>query len=397
MPPSGMKLLPEPMPAGTPVAGRRSTLSENIQSRDEIPKVLVADDDARTLRLLVEILSNSGYNPRPVADGPSALRSAMEEPPDLILLDVDMPGCNGFEVCESLKADQRLRDIPVIFLSGLHETLDKLKSFSVGGVDYLTKPFQGAELRARINTHLKLGRLQRELERYNRELEMRVLAQVQEISESQMATIFALAKLAESRHHDTGKHIERTRTFCRLLALRLADTRRFRSLIDDVFIDNIHHASPLHDIGKVGISDSTLLKPGRYTPEEFAEMKTHTLIGAQTLEAVRSRYPHNSFLSMGIEIARSHHEKWDGSGYPEGRAGAMIPLSARIMALADVYDALRSRRSYKPGYSHEASREIILADSGKHFDPEVVEAFSDLESQFEEIRDQMEDRPVHPA
>jgi putative two-component system response regulator len=366
-------------------------LSENRIPADDAPNVLVADDDARTLGLLVELLSRCGYKARPVPDGRSLLTAAMEAAPDLILLDVNMPGCDGYEVCQALKAEPHLRDIPVVFVSGHHETIDKIKSFDVGGADYLTKPFQTAELRARIDTHLKTSRLQRELERYNRELEMRVLSQVREISESQMATIFALAKLAESRHLDTGKHIERTRTFCRLLAVRLAQTPGSQLPINEVFIHNIYQASPLHDIGKVGISDSTLLKPGRYTPEDYAEMKNHTLIGAQTLEAVRTRYPHNTFLGMGIEIARSHHEKWDGSGYPEGLAGTAIPLSARIMALADVYDALRSKRAYKPGYSHLDSRQIIEDDSGKHFDPKIVEAFLHLESEFEEIRDRMED------
>jgi putative two-component system response regulator len=364
---------------------------------DRSPEILVADDDERTLCLLVELLTRCGYTARPVPDGPTALQSLQQDPPDLILLDVSMPGLTGYEVCRFIKADPCLSDIPVIFLSGFHETLDKVKSFAVGGVDYLTKPFQVAELQARIHTHLKLGRLQRELQRYNRELEIRVASQVKEISESQMATIFALAKLAESRHPDTGKHIERTRIFCRLLAFQLRQRPDFRPLIDEQFIDNIYHASPLHDIGKVGISDSTLLKPGRYSAEEYADMKNHTLIGAQTLEAVRVRYPNNSFLLMGIEIARSHHEKWDGSGYPDGLVGCAIPLSARIMAVADVYDALRSPRTYKPAYSHQVARDTILADCGKHFDPNVTQVFLDLESEFEEIRNRVEEVPTPPG
>lgn len=371
-------------------AAGRARLNDS-QFVEKSPQILIADDDERTLNLLVELLARFGYTAKAVTDGQSALRSLQHEVPDLILLDIGMPGVNGYEVCETIKADSRLRDIPVIFLSGFHDTLDKIKSFSVGGVDYLTKPFQIAELQARINTHLKIRRLQRELERYNRELEMRVAAQVKEISESQMATIFALARLAESRHLDTGKHIERTRIFCRHLAIRLRQRAGFQPLIDEQFIDNIYHASPLHDIGKVGIRDSTLLKPGRFSPEEYDEMKKHTIIGARTLEAVRSRYPNNSFLVMGIEIARSHHEKWDGSGYPDRLAGPAIPLSARIMAVADVYDALRSPRTYKPAYPHRVARDIIMEEAGKHFDPDVAQAFLDLESEFEEIRNRMED------
>jgi putative two-component system response regulator len=307
-----------------------------------------------------------------------------------------MPDLDGYEVCRRLKADDRLKDIPVIFLSAFGETADKVRGFAAGGVDYITKPFELEEVKARISTHLKIRGLQSQLavyssqlELYNQQLGQLVEAKVKEISESQMATIFALARLAESRDQNTGRHVERTRTFCHHLALRLRRKPEHGQTIDDPFVNNIFHASPLHDIGKVGIRDALLLKPGRYTPEEFEEMKKHTLIGAATLEDAWREYPNNRFLAMGIEIARHHHEKWDGSGYPCGLAGATIPISARIMALSDVYDALRSQRVYKPPFPHEESCQIICDGSGRHFDPDVIGAFTEVESEFRVLRDQM--------
>jgi putative two-component system response regulator len=292
---------------------------------------------------------------------------------------------NGFEVCERLKADEVLKDIPVLFISALSETADKVKAFSVGAVDYVTKPFQFEEVHARVETHLRLRRLQVELERHNLHLEELVTEKVREISDSQLATIHAVSKLAESRDDDTGHHIERTQTFSKVLAETLRKNPRYAGSINDTFVENIYHASPLHDIGKVGIFDNILLKPGKLTAEEFEIMKTHAMIGANTLQSVRNKYPKNAFINMGIDIARSHHEKWDGSGYPGGLTGEDIPLSARIMAVSDVYDALRSKRPYKPAFTHEKSCEIIMEGAGRHFDPAVIEAFTAVEAEFAEI------------
>lgn len=200
---------------------------------------------------------------------------------------------------------------------------------------------------------------------------------VKEISESQMATIFALVKLAESRDDDTGKHIERTAKLCKLLARLLSKTPKYKDKIDTSFINNIYYASPLHDIGKVGIPDNILLKPGKLTKEEFEIMKTHTSIGYNTLLEVGNIYNQNSFIKQGMEISRSHHEKWDGSGYPEGLKGEEIPLSGRIMAMVDVYDALRSKRVYKEAFNHERSLQIIIEGRGKHFDPFLTDIFAE--------------------
>jgi putative two-component system response regulator len=221
-----------------------------------------------------------------------------------------------------------------------------------------------------------------ELEKYTHHLEDLVEEKVKEITDSQLATIFGLIKLSESRDDETGNHIERTSGFCRLLAEKTGEKGFYLDLIEDSFIETIEKASPLHDIGKVGIPDYILLKPGKLTEEEFVIMKSHVEIGYQTLEKMEKQYPNNALVKMGMEIALNHHERWDGSGYPKGKAGESIPLAARIMSLADVYDALRSKRVYKEAYTHEKSMEIILAGKGSHFDPLLVEVFSENQEQF---------------
>jgi len=344
--------------------------------------ILIVDDTPENLRVLLELLKRQGYKVRAVPSGKLALQAASSEPPDLILLDIMMPDMDGYEVCRRLKEDAKLCEIPVVFLSALGDTLDKVRAFDAGGVDYVTKPFQFEEVLARVETHLRLRRLQVQLEEHNRQLRDRVDEQVREISDSQMATIVALARLAESRDKGTGKHIERVQSYCRLLASRLREHPARQERVNEAFIENIFRASPLHDIGKVAIRDSILLKPGPLTPEEFDEMKSHTTLGAQTLEEVQKAYPKNGFVRMGIEIARSHHERWDGTGYPRGLAGTAIPLSARIMAVADSYDAARSRRFYKPALPHAECCAAIYRRSGNYLDPVLVEAFRAIEDRF---------------
>lgn len=349
-------------------------------------KILIIDDSPSSLQLLAEILLRQGYEVHSFSSSREALREAEDLRPDLILLDVIMPDMDGFEVCEVLKKREALRDVPVIFLSALNEAKDIIKGFNVGGVDYVTKPFQVKEVKARVEAHLKIRELQLELESHNRRLENLVQEKVRELTASQMSTIFALAKLAESRDDETGRHLERTQIYCRLLAARLKNMALLGEPIDDVFIETIFHASPLHDIGKIGIPDKIVLKPGKLTAEEFEFMKTHTLIGAQTLEAVRSVHPRNEFLGMSIAIARCHHERWDGSGYPLGLFRESIPLPARIVAVADVYEVLRSKRPYKTALAHDESVRIIGQGSGIQFDPYVVKAFQDLADEFRVLR-----------
>ncbi len=356
---------------------------ENSSSPDSNPvDILIVDDTLANIQVLSGMLKQQGYKVRPVLDGQTALKAAMNKAPDLILLDISMPEMDGYEVCKRLKQDSALKQVPVIFISALTESLDKVKAFTVGGVDYITKPFQLEEVRVRVENHLRLARLQNELKEYSHNLEEKVIEQVNEISDSQLATILALAKLAEYRDEDTGRHIERIQYFCRELVTRMAEKPGYKDEITPLFIENIIHASPLHDIGKVGIPDTILLKPGKLNVAEFEVMKTHTLIGFELLQSVRERYRRNSFINTGIEISRSHHERWDGNGYPDGLKGTDIPLSARILAVADVYDALRSKRPYKDGFDHEKSCELILAGKGTQFDPAIIDAFVELDKTF---------------
>ena len=363
--------------------------------------LLIVDDTTANLRLLSSMFAEKGYRVRSVINGPMALTAVKAEHPDLILLDINLPEMNGFEVCETLKADEALADIPVIFISALDDIQDKIKAFTTGGVDYITKPFQIEEVVSRVRTHLTLRRTQQELElarnellEVNHHLEERVQKQVKQISSANLATIFVLAKLAESRDADTGKHLDRVRHLSRAMAEELAKSEKYQARIGQKFIDDLFAASALHDIGKVGIPDSILLKPGKLTPDEFEIMKSHTLIGVEPLRQVEEEYPGNAMIRMGIEIVEGHHEKWNGTGYPHGLKGEEIPLVARIVALVDVYDALTSVRPYKAAYSHAESRDIIVADSDRHFDPELVECFLKVENQFATIREKIMEEPV---
>ena len=352
--------------------------------------VLIVDDAPENLRLLVSVLKRGGLVPRPVTSGRLAIEAAVIDPPDLVLLDISMPEMSGFDVCRWFKQNERLRSIPVIFISGLQGTDDKVEAFRAGGVDYISKPFQEEEVLARIKTHLHLRRLQLEMVSHTLQLEQRIAEQVKAVTASQLSTIFALAKLAEARDDETGQHVERVQTFSRVLAERMREMGLNAAQLTGEFIDNLYQTASLHDIGKVGIPDAILLKPGKLTAEEFAEMKKHSALGADTLAAVLKRHPDNQFLRMGVEVARSHHEKWDGSGYPDGLKGAAIPLAARIVALADFYDALTSKRCYRPAFGHEDTCRMIQEGSGIHFDPDVLNAFRAMEGQFLRIRHEMQ-------
>ncbi len=344
---------------------------------------MIVDDVPENLQLLSSMLQRKGYNVSAFPGGKMALAAASRKRPDLVLLDINMPEMNGYEVCDVFKTRANLKDIPIIFISALGDADNKIRAFKCGGVDYITKPFQTEEVYARVETHLQLNSVRNVLRQFNEKLKKRVAQQVEEINKSQLAMIFALAKLSHTRDDDTGMHLERVQHLCKLLSIAMSQTPDFTDAITPEFITTIVHASPLHDLGKVGIQDAILLKPGGLTDEEFETMKTHTTIGAATLESVQKQYPKNEFVNMGIEISKSHHEKWDGSGYPSGLSGTDIPLSARIMALVDVYDALRSRRPYKEPFSHEKSKAIIIESSGKHFDPKIVQTFINIEQDFE--------------
>jgi putative two-component system response regulator len=364
--------------------------------RDGQDKILMVDDNPTNLQVLQATLEGRGYRLLAARDGSSALTVTAKAEPDLILLDIMMPVMDGFEVCRRLKADPASFEIPVIFLSALGDTADKVKGLELGAVDYITKPFQPEEVLARVETHLNLRCLQQKLDQTNAELtalnhnlEQKVEERTQELLRSHYAIIFAMAKMTEARDDDTGKHLERICKYVEVLARELAKTD---PTISESWIQTVVKTAALHDIGKVGIPDGILLKKGRLTPDEREIMETHPAIGGDTLLELREEMGGGGpFLSRAIEITMGHHEKWDGTGYPFGIKGEAIALSARLVAVADVYDALVSKRVYKPGLSHEDACRLIKEGAGQHFDPRVVEAFLARQDDFIRIADTMRD------
>ena len=356
------------------------------------PIVLVVDDTPDNLSLMSSLLKPT-YQVKLANNGAKALQLAQSDsPPDLILLDIMMPDMDGYEVCQALKADARTRDIPVIFLTAKVEVEDEQKGLELGAVDYITKPISPPIVLARVKTHLSLKRASDFLRDKNAYLESEVQRRAQEITAIQDVTILAMASLAETRDPETGNHIRRTQNYVKALALHLRDDPRYRETLTDSYIDLLYKSAPLHDIGKVGIPDRILLKPGRFTPDEFELMKTHTTLGFKAIQHAESALGTPvAFLEMAKEIALYHQEKWDGSGYPEGLSGEAIPLSARLMAVADVYDALISRRVYKEGMPHEKAVGIIIDGRGSHFAPDLVDAFMAIEDQFREIAQRFAD------
>lgn len=347
--------------------------------------ILIVDDTEMNIDILVETLGDV-YNISVAMDGESALQIIEENPPDLILLDIVMPRMNGYHVCEKLKTRDITRDIPIIFLTSLKEEQDEEKGLRLGAVDYITKPFRPALVKARVRNHL-------ELKRHKDHLEELVHERTFELTLTQDATIYALATLAECRDQETGRHIKRTQRYLQVLAEHLKTNPRFRELHDNKIINLLYKSAPLHDIGKVGVPDSILLKKEKLTKEEFEEIKKHTIYGRDTL--LRGEYElgnrDSSFLRYGREIAYTHHEKWDGSGYPQGIFGEAIPVAGRLMAVADVYDALISKRVYKPAFSHEKSVEIMKNGKGVHFDPDILDAFLELEGEFQKVAYELSD------
>jgi putative two-component system response regulator len=304
----------------------------------------------------------------------------------VVLLDVMMPEMDGYEVCRRLKANAATRNVPIIFLTAKSEVEDEKLGLDLGAVDYITKPISPPITLARVRNHLMLKEHADFLRDQNEFLEQEVQERTREVVAIQDVTILAMASMAETRDPETGNHIRRTQFYVKALAERLKEHPRFSAVLTDSYIKLLFKSAPLHDIGKVGIPDRILLKPGRFEPHEFEIMKTHTTLGRAAIEhAERSLGTPMAFLSIAKEIAYSHQEKWDGSGYPEGLAGEAIPVSARLMAVADVYDALISRRVYKDGMPHEKAVQMIVEGKGKHFDPDMVDAFIGLQEEFRAI------------
>ncbi len=348
--------------------------------------VLLVDDSPDNLVLMNDLLKDL-YKVKVANSGEKALRIATTgQPPDVVLLDVMMPEMDGYEVCRRLKANPATRNVPIIFLTAKSEVEDEKLGLDLGAVDYITKPISPPITLARVRNHLMLKEHADFLRDQNEFLEQEVQERTREVVAIQDVTILAMASMAETRDPETGNHIRRTQFYVKALAERLKEHPRFSAVLTDSYIKLLFKSAPLHDIGKVGIPDRILLKPGRFEPYEFEIMKTHTTLGRAAIEhAERSLGTPMAFLSIAKEIAYSHQEKWDGSGYPEGLAGEAIPVSARLMAVADVYDALISRRVYKEGMPHEKAVQMIVEGKGKHFDPDMVDAFIGLQEEFRAI------------
>ncbi|MGN6367678.1 MAG: response regulator [Phycisphaerae bacterium] len=334
---------------------------------------LVVDDDETSIIMVENVLNQMGYEVHVAHNGREALEILGKKSIHLVITDWEMPEMNGIELCHAIRRSDFSGYVYIIMITGRDGSRQRIEGLHAGADNFLTKPLNPAELLVCLKTAERILAL-----------------------ETCELAIFALAKLAESRDSETGAHLERVQGYVRILAEHLSAREKFRGVIDDDYIRLIYQTSPLHDIGKVGIPDSILLKAGKLTEREFAVMKTHAQIGAQTLDAALQRFPNAKFLQMARSIAASHHEKFDGTGYPNGLAGENIPLCGRIVALADVYDALTSRRVYKPPMSHDQAREIIVRDSGSHFDPEIVAAFLSHEAEFDAIRKELTDTEPAP-
>jgi putative two-component system response regulator len=354
--------------------------------------ILVVDDAPQNLALMDDLLSDD-YTVKVAPNGLRALKIAGTAPqPDLILLDIMMPDMDGYEVCRRLKDAAETRNIPVIFLTARGEVADEQRGFDVGAVDYITKPISAPIVLARVRTHLTLHAASIFLTDQNAYLERELEKRTEETRMVEEATVLALTSLAETRDNETGNHILRTQRYIRALAEALRGHPRFAHYLCDETIALLYKSAPLHDIGKVGIPDRILLKPGRLDADEFEIMKTHAALGYAAIRRAVERVGRPvAFFQTAGEIALSHQEKWDGSGYPQGLAGESIPISARLMALADVYDALISKRVYKEAFSHARALEIILEGRGSHFDPDLVDAFLSIQYECLDIATQYSD------
>lgn len=341
-------------------------------------KILVVDDVSENIDVLMETLK-SDYKMVAALNGEKALKLAnSKNQPDLILLDIMMPGMDGYEVCERLKQDQATKNIPVIFLTALSQEQSEAKGLNLGAVDYITKPFNPELVKARVRNQLELKRHRDHLEELVQERTTQLNKAFETIKTASLDTIFRLSQAAEYKDEDTGAHIKRISHYSVSVARKMGQ--------DNTTVDAILYAAPMHDIGKIGIPDRILLKPGKLDPEEWEIMKQHTIIGGKILEGSDAE-----FIKLGEVIALTHHEKWDGSGYPKGLSRDMIPLAGRIVAIADVFDALTSKRPYKEPFSLDKSFGIIKEGRGSHFDPDVVDVFFGIEDEILTIKENYRD------
>jgi len=367
-------------------------MAESTLGFPEKPTVLAVDDSPDNLWLLSGLLKDL-YRVKLCGSGEKALQILQDDTlPDLILLDVMMPGLSGHDVCRRIKSAPRTANIPIIFLTAMSSTADEEQGLALGAADFITKPINPPIVLARVATQLQAKAGADFLRNQNQFLDAEVRKRTREVNAIQDVTILAMASLAETRDNETGNHIRRTQHYVRVLANALKAHPRFCTQLSDHVIEMLYKSAPLHDIGKIGIPDRILLKPGRYEPHEFEIMKQHPALGRDAIQHAEDQLGMPvEFLQYAKEIAYGHQEKWDGSGYPQGLAGDAIPLSARIMAVADVYDALISRRVYKEGMPHEKAVGIMREGRGSHFDPDILDTFLGLVDEFARIARQFAD------
>lgn len=347
-----------------------------MNEANKTPRILVVDDEERNRRLLVVMLEAEGYAPTEAADGAQALELARHRPPDIVLLDIMMPGMDGYEVARALKAGAATKAIPIVMVTALDDRDSRLRGLEAGAEEFITKPVDRNELRIRVRNLLRLKEFSDFLADHNRMLDAQVKERTQQLLSSYRETIATMTRAASYKDEETGAHVARISFYTVEIAEALGMDAEFR--------DAIHYASPMHDVGKIAIPDAILLKPGKFEPHEWEIMMTHAGLGEKLLRGTDSPY-----LVMGAEIAVGHHERWDGGGYPSGLKDEAIPLSARIMNVCDQYDALRSKRPYKPAFTHDKALEIITVGDGRtlpaHFDPAVLEAFKGCVGRFRDI------------
>ncbi|MCA9214190.1 MAG: response regulator [Planctomycetales bacterium] len=369
----------------------------NLAEQPQFRRLMIVDDDSDIRRLLARVFAKEpDLEIASVSSGEQAIEMSVDQKPDVILLNLGLPGINGYETCKRLKAREDAANI--IIVSARSSEREQQLAFECGADDYLVKPFNIPEIISRVHVHFRLRQATRVANEAreaisNQSSRVRdiVSARMRETIAMQELALFTLARLVERRDDDTGNHVMRVQTYAGILAKELAVNSEYAYQIDDAFLDDLRRSTPLHDIGKVAISDSILRKPTKLSREEFETMQTHVTIGGDLLDEAIGSSEYGGFMKMAAEIARYHHERFDGTGYAEGLAGTEIPLSARIVALADVYDALTTERPYKPAYPVHRARELILAQRGKHFDPVIIEAFERCLPKFVDVSKRLRD------
>ncbi|MCR5260938.1 MAG: HD domain-containing protein [Candidatus Gastranaerophilales bacterium] len=348
-------------------------------------KIFLVGNNETDFKFLNIILQKLGHQTvfQNTTDG--AVEKVDELMPDITIIEPEIDDYNGFELCKNIRQNRKFRHIPVILVCDTSDGDMTVTGFECGATDYLSKPINEDEVKIRIDTRLEIIKTHLKAQAKNEQFTREMEKIVKQTEHPQMQTILAIANLAQSRDDNTGKHLDRMQKYTYVLVNEMKNFEKYKNIITDKFISEVTAAAPLHDIGKIGIPDKILLKPGKLTEAEYEVIKTHTLIGDETLDNLLKTYGDSSFIDTGKKIARSHHERPDGQGYPDGLKDGEIPLEASIMAIADVYDALRTKKTYKPAISHEKAIEIINNGKGTQFLNEAVEAFNNVEKTFSYI------------